>query len=161
MATRAERAGRRGRPDATSRPGRWRGPVAGLVTILVVAVPTMVVAEDWHGHPMIDEAGAWWLIPATVAVGGFFMGGAVSARRPAGEKRLTVRARVLAAVVGALLGAAGAAVLVAADGMRRLLLNPTLPTGVVDYWLEAAAVAVVVAALGALVVVTAGGRSRS
>lgn len=134
--------------------------MAGLVTILAVAVPAMVLAEDWHGHPMIDDPGAWWLVPGAVALGAFFIGGAVSARMPGGRPGGLAWAYGRAAAVGGLLGAVAAAVLVGADGVRRALVNPTLPTGVIDYWIEAAAVAIVVAAIGALVATAAGRRSR-
>ncbi|MGH9093317.1 MAG: hypothetical protein ACRDZR_18345, partial [Acidimicrobiales bacterium] len=59
---------------------RWRGPLAGVATILVVTVPAMVLAEDWGGTPLIDRPGAWWLLPAALSVAAFAAGGAVAAR---------------------------------------------------------------------------------
>jgi uncharacterized membrane protein (UPF0136 family) len=102
----------------------------------------MAVAEDWRGRPLIDEGGAWWLVPASIAVAGFFVGGVVAARgrRTAGG----------AAAAGLAVAAVATAVLVAADGLRRLLLNPTLPVGVVYLWMDAAAVAFVVTMVGTL-----------
>jgi len=127
---------------------RWSGPLAGAGTTLVVAIPAMVIAEDWNGRPMIDEGGAWWLIPAAFALLGFFAGGVVAAR----GRRNTARA--LAA--GLVVGVAATVVLVAADGMRRVLVNPTLSAGVVYLWLEAAAAAIGVTMLGALCAVFLG-----
>ncbi len=121
---------------------RWAGPLAGLATVLAVAVPTMVVAEDWRGRPLIDQGGAWWLLPAAAAVAAFFTGGVVAARGRAG------RGRALAA--GGLVAVTAVAVLLAGDVVRRLLFNPTLPSGVVRYWLEGVAVAVAATLLGAL-----------
>jgi hypothetical protein len=145
-------------PSTPRRPGppvavrrRWRGPLAGLVTILAIAVPTMIVAEDWGGHPMIDDAGSWWMVPAVLAVGAFFVGGAVSVRR-LDHLRLHWRA-LRAAGVGIAVGAVAAGILVAADGVRRLLVNPTLPPGVVHYWVEAVVVAVVACLAGAVAAV--------
>lgn len=156
MTSRAETRAPPGESRAAARRRRWRGPLAGLLTILVVGVPVMAVAEDWRGHPMIDDAGAWWLVPAAVAVAAFFTGGAIAVRRPgagagawSGPGRAVRRIRSL--TTGMAVGLAAATVLVAADGVRRILFDPTLPAGVVDYWLEASAVAVVASALGAVV----------
>jgi len=121
---------------------RWSGPLAGAVTTLVVAIPAMVIAEDWHGRPMIDEGGAWWVLPAGVALLGFFAGGVVAAR----GRRSTARALAAGLVVGLVV----TVVLVAADGLRRVMMNPTLSAGVVYLWLEAAAAATGVTLLGAL-----------
>lgn len=126
------------------------GPLAGLATILVITVPTMVVAEDWHGRPMIDDAGWWWLLPGAVAVSGFFAGGAVYVRVGTQVSSRGAGRPAWSTVVGALLGAVAAGLLVGADGVRRLLVNPTLPIAVVEYWVEAAAVGIALSALGAL-----------
>lgn len=108
---------------------------------------------------MIDDAGMWWLLPAAVVAAAFVAGGAVSVRRPLRGRALMQRATGAAA--GALVAGAAAAVLVGADGVRRLLFNPTLPGGVVHYWLEAAAVAIVAGALGGTArAVWIGSRSR-
>lgn len=161
MVADAHGAARSVRAPRGARPRRWRGPLAGLVTILAVAVPAMVVAEDWHGHPMIDDPGSLWLVPGAIALAAFFAGGAVAARAPGAGSKAADGAYGRAGAVGGLLGAGAAAILVAADGVRRALVNPTLPTGVVGYWLEAAAAAIVVAALGAVVANAAGRRPQS
>lgn len=121
--------------------GRWRGPLAGTATILVVTVPVMVVAEDWQGVPLIDHPGAWWLLPAAIAVAAFVAGGAVAARgrSPLGR----------ALLCGLAAGLSSAVVLLGGDVVRRVLYNPTLPAGVVAYWAEASAVALVAALGGA------------
>ena len=59
----------------------------GLVLALGVATPTLVIEENWHGRPMIDQPGHAWVLPTLVvaaafAVGGA-VGGAVGARRAA------------------------------------------------------------------------------
>jgi hypothetical protein len=120
---------------------RWRGPLAGTATILVISVPVMVFAEDWRGVPLIDQAGAWWLLPAAASVAAFGAGGAVAARgRPSLGR----------ALVGGLAAAVPAvAVLLAGDAARRAIYNPTLPAGVVTYLAAAAVVALAAALLGA------------
>lgn len=121
--------------------GRWRGPLAGVATILVVTVPVMAAAEDWQGVPLIDHPGAWWLLPAAIAVAAFVTGGAVAARgrRPA----------VRALLYGLAAGLPAVAVLLVGAAVRRALYNPTLPAGVVAYWVEASAVALAAALVGA------------
>lgn len=38
---------------------RWRGPMAGSVTIVPVTIVSVTVAaEDWQGVPLIDHPGA-------------------------------------------------------------------------------------------------------
>ncbi|MDA8062845.1 MAG: hypothetical protein M0T80_10555 [Actinomycetota bacterium] len=155
---RARRAGLR---PTGSRPPRGpatttrarAGLLRGLLVTLVVAVPSMVVAEEWHGRPMIDQPGLWWLLPGAVAVAGFFAGGALAARPTSSGERPTSSGRACAtsAFAGARVGALAAVLLVAADGARRALLDPTLPAGVVAYWVEAAAAAVVASVSGAVV----------
>lgn len=115
--------------------------MAGTVTTLVVAVPAMVVAETWRGTPLIDQAGAWWLVPAAVSVAAFAAGGAVAAR---GRRS---PGRALAGALGAAVPAL--VVLLAGDAVRRALFNPTLPAAVVAYLVEAVAVALAAALLGA------------
>jgi hypothetical protein len=101
----------------------------------------MVLAEDWGGRPLIDESGAWWLVPAVIALTGFFAGGMVAARGRTVGRGL---------VAGLIMAVPAVVLLVVADVVRRWLDNPTLPTGVVDLWVKASVAAVVSATLGAL-----------
>ncbi len=113
-----------------------------MVTTLVLAIPTMIVAEDWRGRPLIDDKGAWWLLPGALAAAAFFIGGMVSARG-----RRTTSGSLAAALTMAL---PTVAVLLLADGARRALMKPPLPAGVVDLWIEASVVAVAIALVGGL-----------
>lgn len=121
---------------------RWRGPLAGLATVLVVTVPTMVLAEVWQGKPLIDHPSRWWLLPAAIAVVAFAAGGAVGARGRASTGRALVAG--LAVAVPAVL------VLLAGDAVRRAVYNPTLPAAVVGYLVEASAVALAASSIGAV-----------
>lgn len=125
-----------------TRTATWRDGGIGLAFTMVVAVPTLVVAEDWHGRPLIDQGGLGWLVPALVVAAAFATGGAIAGR----GRRLGP-----ATAAGLTVGVLGVLVLIAADGVRRMLMNPTLPMGVVAYWLEGAAVSVVLATVGAAV----------
>jgi hypothetical protein len=131
---------------------RWRGPAAGTVTTLVVAVPTMVLAEDWGGRPLIDHTGEWWILPGLIAAGSFFLGGMVAARG-----RRTMTASLLAALWMAL---PTVIFLLGADCIRRAIQNPTLPRGVVELWVQASVVAVVIALVGGVTMSLLSGRDQ-
>ena len=72
--------------EKRSRPIRgmkWTEIALPTCLILVVAVPVMVVEEDWHGHPMIDESTHLWILPAALVTLAFFCGGGFAGfRRP-------------------------------------------------------------------------------
>ncbi len=118
---------------------RW-GAGAGLVLTLVVAVPTLALAEDWHGRPLIDQGGLTWLVPAFVVALAFFAGGALAGRHGGSLGR--------ALAEGLWMAVPAVLVLLAADAVRRLVMNPTLPGGVVAYWVEGAAASVLFALAG-------------
>ena len=49
--------------------------------MLVVAIPAMIVEENWHGQPMIDEGTYLWLLPAFLVASAFLFGGALAGFR--------------------------------------------------------------------------------
>jgi hypothetical protein len=114
--------------------------VQGLVVILVIATPTLVIAEDWHGRPMIDQPGELWVIPTLVVAAGFALGGAVYARRT------MVLWRALSQ--GLILGTVVAVALLGGDVLRRAMHHQTLSAGVLRLWVEAALLSIVLASLG-------------
>lgn len=135
--------GHRRFPPLPRRTGAGRlGAGAGLVLTLVVAVPTLAFAEDWHGKPLIDQGGLAWLVPAVIVALAFAVGGAVAGRHGVSPGR--------ALVEGLWVGVPGVVALLAADAVRRLVVNPTLPNGVIAYWLEGAAAAIFFALAGAV-----------
>lgn len=113
----------------------------GILLTLVIAVPTLVAAEDWHGRPLIDQGGYGWLVPAFVTALAFAAGGAVAGRHAGRAPRALGH--------GLVVGAVAVLALLAADVVRRLIMNPTLPMGVVYYWLDGAAVALFLSLAGA------------
>ncbi|MHB1584400.1 MAG: hypothetical protein ACYCU7_03745 [Acidimicrobiales bacterium] len=150
MASRADRRF----PPFPRRAGAARlGAGAGLVLTLVVAVPTLAFAEDWHGKPLIDQGGLTWLVPAVIVALAFAVGGAVAGRHGVSPGR--------ALVEGLWVGVPGVLALLAADAVRRLVVNPTLPNGVIAYWLEGAAAAIFFALAGAVAGRLLAGHRRS
>ncbi len=80
----------------------WTDIVGSALLVLAVAVPTMIIEEDWHGRPMIDQSTHLWIIAACLVAGAFFIGGAVVAfRRPSAPTRYAAATGVVA--VGTLL----------------------------------------------------------
>jgi hypothetical protein len=129
------------------------GAGAGLVLTLAVAIPTLVAAEDWHGRPLIDQGGYGWLVPAVVVASAFFAGGAIAGRRGSSVARSLAE--------GLWVGVPAVLVLLAADAVRRLVMNPTLPNGVLAYWGEGAAASLFFALAGAVAGYRAPGRRRA
>jgi hypothetical protein len=112
----------------------------GLVVTLVVTAPTLVIEENWHGRPMIDQPGHLWVVPTLVVAGGFALGGAVCARRTTELWRALLHALGLGTVV------AGA--LLIADIVRRAMHHQSLSAGVLRLWVEATLLSMVLASLG-------------
>src|SRR5580658_2726539 len=52
-----------------------------LLVGFVITCPTFLLEEFWHGRPLIDQGGIWWVLPAIVMALGFFIGGAIVGRR--------------------------------------------------------------------------------
>lgn len=127
---------------APGTPFRRAGALTGLLLTLGVSVPTLAVAEDWHGRPLIDQGGLGWLVPAVVVALAFVGGGALAGRQGSGPWRSLAE--------GLWVGVPAVVVLLAADAVRRLIFNPTLPDGVLAYWAEAAAAALFFSVLGAV-----------
>ncbi|MGH9081941.1 MAG: hypothetical protein ACRDY3_09550 [Acidimicrobiales bacterium] len=124
-------------------PSPLSGICAGLALTMVVSVPTLVIAEDWHGHPLIDQGGLGWMVPGAVVALAFLAGGALAGR--AGRRAAGALTR------GIGVGALAVLLLLAADIARRLLMNPTLPAGVVAYWMDGAAAALFMALVGSAI----------
>jgi hypothetical protein len=49
--------------------------------VLIVSIPVMVVEEDWHGRPMIDEGTHLWILPAFLVASAFLFSGALAGFR--------------------------------------------------------------------------------
>lgn len=113
----------------------------GIATILLIGAPTLVVEEDWHGRPMLDQGGHLWVIPTLVVAAAFALGGVLAAR---GTPRLGD-----AAARGLVAGVAAAAVFLGADAVRRALRNQAVSPAVARLWVLATVLSVVIAGLAA------------
>jgi hypothetical protein len=104
---------------------RWTDVGLSALLMLVVALPTMAVEEDWHGRPMIDQPSHLWVVAACLVAAAFLVGGAV-----AGYLRPSAAAAHAT-------GAAGLTVAVLVGGalFRRLLLvHEGVPHAVAGLW---------------------------
>jgi hypothetical protein len=69
---------RRNRPP---RGAKWAKIALPTCLVLIVSIPVMVVEEDWHGRPMIDEGTHLWILPALLVASAFLFGGALAGFR--------------------------------------------------------------------------------
>ena len=119
---------------------RWACALQGFALALVVAAPTLAVEEDWHGRPMIDQAGHLWIVPTLIVAAAFAAGGAVTTRRTVELWRALLQ--------GLMVGAVVAGILLLADVVRRALHDQSVSAGVLRLWIEAAVLSTVIASLG-------------
>ena len=123
----------------------WVQVAQGLVLTLIVAVPTLAVAEglDRRYQPVIDRGGAGWVGFGLIVVLAFLAGGAVAGRRHATCS--------MASAEGATQGALGAVVLVGADLLRRAVLGEAEgSTTVLFYWFLGTLICLTTSIAGAL-----------
>ena len=117
----------------------WLDASSSALVVLVVTVPTMVVEEDWHGRPMIDQPSHLWLAAAVLVLAAFVAGGVMAGyRRPAAAG---THATVAAAIAVAVL-------LLGAFARRHWLVHEGLPTAVVRLWCFGGLAAILVSAAG-------------
>jgi len=69
---------RRNRPPGGT---KWAEIALPTCLVLIVSIPVMVVEEDWHGRPMIDQATHLWILPAFLVASAFLLGGALAGFR--------------------------------------------------------------------------------
>jgi peptidoglycan/LPS O-acetylase OafA/YrhL len=129
------------------RSGRCRGGLGwadigmSALVILVISVPTMVVEEDWHGRPMIDEPTHLWIIATCLVATAFLVGGVVAGhRRPSAAPEHATAAASLAVTV----------LLVAAILRRLCLAHEGVPVGVVGLWCLGVVAAIFLSAAGSV-----------
>ncbi|MGA2528729.1 MAG: hypothetical protein ABSG36_06140 [Acidimicrobiales bacterium] len=124
------------------RPGglAWGDVLVSSLVMLMIAVPTMALEEDWHGHPMLESTHLW-IVPGCLVAAAFIFGGALAGhRRPSAATKHATLAASLAVL--ALLGAALA---------RRLwIAHEGVPGGVVRLWCLAVGTALVLSATGSV-----------
>jgi hypothetical protein len=119
---------------------RWSPMLQALVLTFGLATPTLIVEENWHGQPMIDQPGHLWVLPTLVVAAAFALGGSISARRATQMWKAMVQGIILGTVV--------AGTLLTGDVVRRAMVHRTISEGVLRLWVEAAVLSVVIASLG-------------
>jgi hypothetical protein len=119
-----------------------RALVPSVALILVIAVPTMVVEEDWHGRPMIEQGNLLWLVPAAFVVLAFFLGGRLMGKR--------TELSTSAPAAGAMGGIIAATTLLFGGYVRRhWILHEVYWADVIRLWIGASIAAIAIAAVGA------------
>jgi hypothetical protein len=129
-------------PDmrAPRSPG-WEDVIGSALLVLAISVPTMIVEEDWHGRPMIDQSTHLWIIACCIVAAAFFTGGAIVAfRRPSAPTRYA-----------AATGAVAVAVLLLGGLSRRLwLVHENVSVEVRHLWLLGVVAAVAMSIAGSV-----------
>ena len=70
-----------GRGNRPPRGTKWAEIALPTCLVLIVSIPVMVVEEDWHGHPMIEQGPYLWILPAFLVASAFLFGGALAGFR--------------------------------------------------------------------------------
>jgi hypothetical protein len=120
----------------------WQSLGDGFLLSLIVVGPAFLFEELWRGRPMIDQPGAWWVVPAAIMAGGFFAGG-----RLAGRARRSVGG---AFIQGLLVAGLTLVMIFVADMIRRVVLVQHLNWGVMALWLGSAMAGLLLGGLGGL-----------
>jgi len=129
-----------GAPVAATGFRHWQSLSDGFLLCLVIVGPTFLVEELWRGRPVIDQPGAWWLLPAGIMAFGFFAGGRVGGRNR--------RARKGAFNQGLAIAGLTLVLIFVADIVRRAVLSQGFPTRVLGLWAMSGLAALVVGGLG-------------
>jgi len=69
------------RRNRLPRGAQWAKIALPTCLVLIVSIPVMVIEEDWHGRPMIDEGTYLWILPAFLVASAFLFGGALAGFR--------------------------------------------------------------------------------
>jgi hypothetical protein len=117
----------------------WADIVGSALLVLAVSVPTMIIEEDWHGRPMIDQSTHLWIIAGCIVAAAFFCGGAIVAfRRPSAPTRYAAATGVVAVVV----------LLIGGLSRRLWLVHENVSVAVQHLWLLGVVAAVTMSIAG-------------
>jgi hypothetical protein len=120
----------------------WQSLSDGFLLSIIIVGPTFLFEELWRGRPMIDQGGAYWMIPAILMALGFFVGG-----RVAGRNR---RSHGGAFTMGVVSAALTLILIFLADMVRRIILVQGLSWQVVAIWIACSFGALVTGGLGGM-----------
>jgi hypothetical protein len=119
----------------------WADIVGSAFLVLAVSVPTMIIEEDWHGRPMIDQPTHLWIVAACLVAASFFAGGAIVAfRRPSAPTRYAAATGILAVLV----------LLIGGLYRRLWVAHEQVPLAVQHLWILGVVVAVALSVAGSL-----------
>ena len=119
----------------------WAEIALPACLVLIVSIPVMIVEEDWHGRPMIDEGTHLWILPVLLVASAFLFGGALAGfRDPSAALAHDVPAASFA-LLALLLGAV----------LRRFwVVHEGVPIAVVYLWCLGIIVALMLSLIGSL-----------
>jgi hypothetical protein len=120
----------------------WQSLSDGFLVSIVIVGPTFLFEELWRGRPMIDQGGAYWVIPALIMGLGFFVGGRVSGRNRSSHAGAFRQGLIVAALTLALI--------FLADMVRRMILTQGLTWEVLAIWVACSLGGLVAAGLGGM-----------
>ena len=101
----------------------------------------MIVEEDWHGHPMIEQGAYLWVVPALLVASAFLLGGLLAGFRCPSTGVVDAGFAASTALAVLLLGAL----------FRRLwFVHEGVPRAVVDLWCLGVAAAMILSVIGSL-----------
>jgi hypothetical protein len=125
----------------TLRSPGWADIAGSALLVLAVSVPTMIIEEDWHGRPMIDQPTHLWILAGCLVAASFFAGGAIVAfRRPSAPTRYAAATGILAVLV-----------LLTGGLFRRLwMVHERVPIDVQHLWLLGVIAAVALSLAGSV-----------
>jgi len=128
-------------PMRTLRLPGWAEIAGSALLVLAVSIPTMIIEEDWHGRPMIDQGTHLWVLAACLVAGAFFAGGAMVAfRLPSAPTTYAAATGILAVAI----------LLIGALYRRHWVAHEVIPTGVEHLWFAGVVLAVVLSLAGSV-----------
>lgn len=119
----------------------WTEIALPALLVLIVSIPVMVLEEDWHGRPMIDEGTHLWILPAFVVACAFLFGGGLAGFRC----RSAAVAHALPAAIFAV-----AILLFGAVWRRFWVVHEGTPIAVVYLWCLGVTAALMLSLIGSL-----------
>lgn len=129
---------RRSRPP---RGMKWAEVALPTCLVLAVSIPAMVLEEDWHGRPMIEQATHLWILPAFLVASAFLFGGARAGFRCPSTAVAHAFAAASFALVILLLGA---------EFRRLWIVHEGVPIAVVRLWCLGVIGALMLSLIGSL-----------
>jgi hypothetical protein len=114
----------------------------GVAVSLLIVCPTFLFEESWHGKPLIDRPGVWWVLPAAIILCGLLAGAAIAGTQ--------YRSRREAQVGGVLVNVIVIGLLFVVDIFRRHAVGKYMTPQVGSLWLAAVVGSIFVGLIGGI-----------